>query len=151
MPISALRRAAEPGRAGGFTLIELLVALVLIGTLAGLVGPQIVTWLDRALFALALEDVELALAGLPARALADARRYQLTNAEIAVDGEGPARRAAPLPISLPAGWQLGVEAPITYRADGVCSGGLVTVIAADGMLAEYRLEAPHCIPERVPL
>jgi general secretion pathway protein G len=36
------------GRARGFTLIELLVVLVILGLLAGLVGPQVIKYLGGA-------------------------------------------------------------------------------------------------------
>jgi general secretion pathway protein G len=51
-------RPADPGRslarevrrrlAAGFTLLEILVVLVIIGLLAGLVGPRLLSQLDRA-------------------------------------------------------------------------------------------------------
>lgn len=40
------RRQAQP--AAGFTLIELLVVLVILGLLAGLVGPQVMKYLGSA-------------------------------------------------------------------------------------------------------
>jgi general secretion pathway protein G len=42
----ALRRAARPRRATGFTLLEMLVVLVIIGLIAGLVGPQLLGRVD---------------------------------------------------------------------------------------------------------
>ncbi|MDR6292252.1 MULTISPECIES: type II secretion system major pseudopilin GspG [Inquilinus] len=44
----ALPAAAEPDRQAGFTLIELLVVLVILGLLAGLVGPRVLAYLGGA-------------------------------------------------------------------------------------------------------
>ena len=47
----ALPRSEHPFRsrlAAGFTLLEILVVLVIIGLLAGLVGPRLLSQLDRA-------------------------------------------------------------------------------------------------------
>lgn len=40
--------SASQVRAGGFTLIELLVVLVILGLLAGLIGPQVLRYLGSA-------------------------------------------------------------------------------------------------------
>lgn len=42
------RSLLPPGHSGGFTLIELLVVLVILGLLAGLVGPQVMKYLGSA-------------------------------------------------------------------------------------------------------
>ena len=41
-------RAQSPGRTGGFTLIELLVVLMILGLLAGLVGPRVLKYMGGA-------------------------------------------------------------------------------------------------------
>ena len=47
-PDRSLAREARRRLAAGFTLLEILVVLVIIGLLAGLVGPRLLSQLDRA-------------------------------------------------------------------------------------------------------
>ncbi len=47
-PDDVLVAIAGPARIRGFTLIELLVVLVILGLLAGLVGPQVLRYLGSA-------------------------------------------------------------------------------------------------------
>jgi general secretion pathway protein G len=47
-PVDAFTREARRRLAAGFTLLEILVVLVIIGLLAGLVGPRLLAQLDRA-------------------------------------------------------------------------------------------------------
>ena len=58
-----LRRIAN-GRQSGFTLIELLVVLVILGLLAGLVGPRVLKYLASAKTDTAKLQVEEFSAGL---------------------------------------------------------------------------------------
>ncbi len=56
-------------RSRGFTLIELLVVLVILGLLAGLVGPQVMKYLGGAntkTAKLQIEDFSTALGRFPA-------------------------------------------------------------------------------------
>lgn len=43
-----MKRQSNLSRVSGFTLIELLVVLVILGLLAGLVGPQVMKYLSEA-------------------------------------------------------------------------------------------------------
>ncbi|MBE2293434.1 MAG: type II secretion system major pseudopilin GspG [Phycisphaerales bacterium] len=61
-----MKRQNNLSRVGGFTLIELLVVLVILGLLAGLVGPQVIGYLGRANTSAAklqIEDFSSALDG----------------------------------------------------------------------------------------
>jgi len=56
--------STRTGRQSGFTLIELLVVLVILGLLAGLVGPQILRYLGGARSDTAMLQIEELGAGL---------------------------------------------------------------------------------------
>jgi general secretion pathway protein G len=45
---SVLKKSCRPRQAQGFSLIELLVVLVILGLLAGLVGPNVLKWIGSA-------------------------------------------------------------------------------------------------------
>jgi len=53
------RPAITMGRVQGFTLIELLVVLVILGLLAGLVGPRVMKYVSSASTDTARQQVEL--------------------------------------------------------------------------------------------
>jgi len=58
------RKYSTPYRGNGFTLIELLVVLVILGLLAGLVGPQVLRYLGGAKSDTARLQIEELGAGL---------------------------------------------------------------------------------------
>lgn len=62
---------------GGFTLIELLVVLVILGLLAGIVGPQVMKWIAPANTEAARQQVESFSATLDMYRL-DTGRYPTT-------------------------------------------------------------------------
>ena len=75
--------------ANGFTLIELLVVLVILGLLAGLVGPQILRYLGGAKSDTAVLQIEELGAGLDLYHL-DVGRYPTTEEGLAALVEAPA-------------------------------------------------------------
>ena len=74
-PLARFRRARR--RRAGFTLIELLVVLVILGLLAGLVGPRVVGYLGSARSDTATTQIEQLSAALELYYL-DVGRYPST-------------------------------------------------------------------------
>jgi prepilin-type N-terminal cleavage/methylation domain-containing protein len=121
----------------GFTLIELIVALAVVGLGLTLVGPRLTEWADRMAYSMREQRFEEAVAGLGNKARRDGRTLVLHSS-----GSSPPT-AEPSPIDLPSGWILTVEPPISFRYDGICTGGTVRVRFAAGERS-YRLHPPFC-------
>lgn len=120
-----------------FTLLEMLVVLLILGLIAGLAMPRLVTLYDRLAFALERDDV---LAYVNDQGWQAYRAGQdLVLSEIASDTLVPSDEHA----SLPPGWQLSAEPAIRYSALGVCSGGLLTLRKGD-YSEQHELSAPRC-------
>jgi hypothetical protein len=49
-----------------------------------------------------------------------------------------------LPLQLPEGWQVEAEPPITFLANGACSGGKVTLIYKDYRRSQLTMKPPLC-------
>ena len=59
-----LHRAGGPGRESGFTLLELLVVMVIIGLLAGFVGPKLFAQIGKSEVKVARAQIEALSKGL---------------------------------------------------------------------------------------
>lgn len=76
----SLRREAFPLRSGGFTLIEILVVVLILGLLAGVVGPAVFGHVGRARGTGANAQLEMLAAALDA--------YRLDNGYYPTTGQG---------------------------------------------------------------
>ena len=83
------RKHSQPYRGNGFTLIELLVVLVILGLLAGLVGPQVLRYLGGAKSDTARLQIEELGAGLDLYHL-ETGRYPTTEEGLSALVEQPA-------------------------------------------------------------
>ncbi|MGB8842584.1 MAG: type II secretion system protein [Aliidongia sp.] len=129
----------------GFSLVELLIVLAIMGLLGAFALPSLIRLGNRTSFSLNRQDLERQLDELPMTAAAQGRNLVLSSTPQAEDFSSvPADPAPdPYPVTLPAGWRITVEAPITYRYDGTCSGGALHVSAPDAE-ARYLMKPPLC-------
>ena len=136
-----MRRSAICRRVdAGFTLIELVIALAVVGLGLSLVLPKLTSWVDRLAFSMRQQRFEDALAGLGSSARRSGHTVVLRST-----GSAPSN-TEPLPIELPSSWTVTVEPPISFRYDGICTGGTVRLSFPAGEQT-YRLQPPYCRPE----
>lgn len=122
------RRSPESGAGAGFTLLELLVVLALVAIASGLVVPAALRGIESARERGAAADLRNVLDGLPVRA------FQRGNG---LEIDAPAlRRLLP---DLPEEWQLDVEPPLRYEANGVAAGGRVRLLIPGRATREWRV------------
>ena len=115
-PISATSlqggRSAVYGEMRGHTLIELLIVLLILGAVAALAAPRFDRLLGSVRQSHEREEVFGQIAGLGYEALSRGIDLQL--------GNYPPKAGKTHPLSLPEGWRIETEAPVLYRANGVC-------------------------------
>ncbi|MBL0559932.1 prepilin-type N-terminal cleavage/methylation domain-containing protein [Aeromonas hydrophila] len=112
----------------GFTLLELLVVLVLVGMIAGMVGPRFIDLAERLRHRNEWQILQQRINGLP-------MEVQLTGRSMALQE---------LPWTLPAGWQLKTERPVRYLSNGVCLGGQLQLLQDDEIKRRIVLTPPYC-------
>lgn len=112
----------------GFTLLELLVVLVLVGMIAGMVGPRFIDLADRLRHRNEWQTLQQRVNGLP-------MEIQLIGRPMALQE---------LPLILPAGWQLKTERPVRYLSNGVCLGGQLQLLQGDEVKRRIALTPPYC-------
>ena len=112
----------------GFTLLELLVVLVLVGMIAGMVGPRFIDLAERLRHRNEWQILQQRINGFP-------MEVQLT---------GHPMTLHEMPLTLPAGWQLKTERPVRYLPNGVCLGGQLQLLQGDEVKRRIALTPPYC-------
>jgi general secretion pathway protein G len=121
----------KPGRQGAFTLLEMLVVLLIVGLLASMGLPRLQRLAQSLEWANQRQGLIGQIDNLPYQAYASAQEITLdTNAASVID--------------IPADWQIKVAQPLRYSANGVCSGGQVTLRDPAGSEEVFTLKAPLC-------
>lgn len=123
-------------RRGGFTLLEMLVVLAILGLATAMVAPAAIRGIDSWRRQAQLDSLLDQLRALPGDARA--RGMPIEVSKDALEGDDP-------PLRVEGGWTLGVPAPWTVSANGICEGGEVT-IGSDVGSRTVAVAAPFCDP-----
>ena len=109
----------------------MLVVLILLGLTSALVLPKFPAIYER-FKSRAEQDVFFqGLGVLTLKAYTQQQQIILSQAN------------APQLLELPPGWQVRIENPIIYKANGVCLGGNLSYIAK-GITTQVKLLPPYC-------
>ncbi|MBE9561732.1 MAG: prepilin-type N-terminal cleavage/methylation domain-containing protein [Proteobacteria bacterium] len=135
----------------GYSLLELLVVLLIFSLLAGITVPRLASMYDSVQIAFERDDVLAHLGELGYLVFRQSRDFTLTNYPLdsEIDETVLANKSIQSPIlKLPEGWKIMVEAPILFRANGVCNGGILQL---QYQLQKFhiQLKPPFCQPELI--
>lgn len=115
----------------GFTLVEVLVVLILLGLTSALVLPKFPAIYERFKSRAEQDAFFQGLGVLTLKAYTQQQTIILS------------QDSAPQLLELPPGWQLHIDKPIVYKANGVCLGGSLSYIAK-GITTQIKLAPPYC-------
>jgi len=130
-----LMPTCRPTDQSGFTLLEMLVVLAIAGMLAGVTLPNLSKMADRARLSTQRQSILSGIENLGYWAYSNGKPYTLTALD--QSSEKP-------PFSIPEGWRLKAERPITFAVNGVCSGGVIALSGPDQASEQLLLKAPLC-------
>ena len=121
----------------GYSLMELLVVLSLLSLITAIAMPNLVNLSRSFSGALELESIVRQINGLGFKAYKNEQRFLLEDQSYEINSPS-------LAITLPEGWRIDVDRPLTYAANGVCAGGTLKILYEDILRKNIRLEAPYC-------
>jgi general secretion pathway protein G len=137
MPILALSPTRDPRASPGYSLVEVIVVLVLLSLVTSLVVPKLSSTLDRFQLRSKQDEVLIQLSGLGYLA------YQKQQAIKFYPDDDLGYL-----LELPEGWTIEIKDPIIYQANGVCLGGMITLVY-EKETENFLLTAPFCQPKRI--
>ena len=145
LPASA--SPAVPAR--GFTLLELIVVLLLMGLVTALAMPNLERLSAGVARKTERDRILDQFTGLGRRAMLQGRSYVVFGSDGAQDGDDPAGASFPAGherhvIDLPQGWEVLLDPPLVFRANGVCLGAELTLRHRGVEDVRIDLEPPYC-------
>lgn len=123
----------------GFTLIEMMAVLTLAALMAGVALPAMQRWFDSISEKAQLTEVAIQFQRLASRAalLSQTVRLDKTNWTNKL-GDNEAA------LALPDGWSLLNETPVVFFHSGVCGGGKIDLLAANGRKVVLNITPVTC-------
>lgn len=123
----------------GFTLIEILVVLIIAAMLAGIALPRLQQMVQSVEIANQRRSIINQLEGLGYRAFASGKPIRLASMSSMNNGNPEYPQ-----FQIPVGWRLQAKQPIEYAFNGICSGGIITLIDPANRGEFFKLKAPLC-------
>lgn len=123
----------------GFTLLEILVVLAIVGMLASVALPQLQRMATSVELSNQRTNLKLAIEGLGYQAYAGGKPLVLN----AIPSDSKDGKQG-LPLQVPEGWWLSVSQPIRYAINGVCGGGMISIIDPEKNRETFLLKPPLC-------
>lgn len=118
----------------GFTLIELMVVLIIMALMSALVLPKFPAIYEKFLDKGDRDAFNQSLASLGVKAYTQQKQITLN------------QTTASQLLEIPSGWEIKIDEPIIYRANGVCLGGTINVHIKE-VRQVVHLNPPFCEPE----
>lgn len=114
----------------GFTIIELVIVMLLISLIAGLVMPRFSRIYQNSIISYEKDDILTQLSSYGYTAFQNQQNYQLSSDDHTL-------------LQLKEGWEIKIETPIHYYANGACTGGEI-VFYKGSKQYQVVLTAPFC-------
>ena len=127
----------------GFTLLEILLVLAITGLLVGVTVPQMSKVMERTRIDAQRQTIRSELESLGYRAFALGRAIDLA------PEAGEAGKPTTPPFAVPEGWTVIPDKLLTFAANGVCTGAMLTLTTPDRQTERWLLRPPLCRAEFV--